>query len=152
VPGAARGLSLAADGDANPRQAGSRVSSLVASPTAMDPELLQYFDLVCDRIAAHPSYSVKVGKAARAGEQFILNYHTHGPGQDYCVSVCVRNESMAQFGLPAPQEELAHIRGIGKTSEDCGPRMEAFAARLVERYGLRRTPVVFLDGVPFTGR
>lgn len=125
---------------------------LVGSLPAMDPELLQYFDHVCDKIAAHPSYSVKVENAARAGEQFILNYHTHGPGQDYCVSVCVRNESLAQFGLPAPQEELAHIRAIGKTSEDCGPRMEAFAARLADRYGLKRMPAVFLDGVPFAGR
>ena len=117
----------------------------------MDPELLQYFDHVCDRIAAHPSYSVKVENAARAGEQLILNYHTHGPGQDYCVSVCIRTESLAKLGLPAPQEELAHIRGIGKTSEECGPRMEAFAARLAERYGLKRMPFVFLDGIPFAG-
>lgn len=118
----------------------------------MDPELLQYFDLVCDKIAAHPSYSVKVEKAARAGEQLILNYHTHGPGQDYCASVCVRNETLAQHELPSPLEELAHIRGIGKTGEECGPRMEAFAARLANRYGLKRMAVVFLDGVPFTGR
>lgn len=115
----------------------------------MDPELLQYFDLVCDKIAAHPSYSAKLEKAARAGAQILLNYHTHGPGQDYCVSVCTRSEAAEQLDLPALQEELAHIRGIGKTSRDCGPRMEAFAARLVERYRLKKTPVVFLDGVPF---
>ena len=116
----------------------------------MDPELLQYFDLVCDKIAAHPSYSVKVEEAARGGEQLNLNYHTHGPGEPYCVSVSIRNETLAQLGLPAPQEELAHIRGIGASREECGPRMSAFAARLVDRYGLKRKPVVFLDGVPFT--
>jgi hypothetical protein len=115
----------------------------------MDPELLQYFDYVCDKIAAHPSYSAKVESAARSGEQFLLNYHTHGPGQDYCVSVCVRNETLAQLGLPAPQEELAHIRGMGKTSDECAPRMEAFAARLEQRYGLKRTPLIFLNGAPF---
>jgi hypothetical protein len=118
----------------------------------MDPELLPYFDHVCDLIAAHPSYSVKVENAARAGEQLILNYHTHGPGQGYCVSVCVRNESLAKLGLPAPLEEHAHIRAIGKTAEECGPRMEAFAARLSNRYRLKRMPVVFLDGVPCAGR
>lgn len=117
----------------------------------MDPELLQYFDYVCDKIAAHPNYASKVENAARSGEQLLLNYHTHGPGQDYCVSVCVRNESLAQLGLPAPQEELAHIRGMGKTSEECAPRMGAFAARLEQRYGLKRTPLIFLNGAPFEG-
>ena len=115
----------------------------------MDSELLRYFDLVCDRIAAHPSYSVKVEKAASAGEQLILNYHTHGPGESYCTSVCVLGESL----LPqAPLDELAHIRGIGKTAEECGPLMEAFAARLAHRYRLKARPVVLLDGAPFTGR
>ncbi len=117
----------------------------------MDPELLQYFDLVCDRIAAHSTYSVKLERAADAGEQLILNYHSHGPEQAYCASVCVRSDTLAEHGLPAPLEELAHIRGIGKSSEECGPRMAAFAARLVARYGLKRPPVVFLDGVPFAG-
>jgi len=115
----------------------------------MDPELLQYFDLVCDKIDAHPSYGAKLEIAARQGDRLILNYHTHGPDQGYCVSVCVRNETLAQLGLPAPLEELAHIRGIGKEREDCGPRMEAFAARLVARHGLAREPIVFLDGAPF---
>ncbi len=118
----------------------------------MDPELLQYFDLVCDKIAAHPSYAMKLEKAAGADEQLILNYHTHGPDQDYCVSVCVQSESLAQHGLPAPLAELAHIRGIGTRSEDCGPRMAAFAARLADRYELKRMPVVFLDGAPFADR
>jgi hypothetical protein len=117
----------------------------------MEPALLEYFDRVCDRIATHPAYSVKVENAARAGKQFILNYHTHAPGQDYCVSVCVREESPAQLGVPTPTEELAHIRGIGSRSEECGPRMEAFAARLTERYGLMQVPVIFLAGVPFGG-
>jgi len=115
----------------------------------MDPELEQFFDLVCDRIAAHESYSVKLAKAVGAGEPLILNYHTHGPDQTYCVSVCVENRTSAGHGPTL--EELAHIRGIGQRREDCGPRMAVFAARLVDRYGLERAPVVFLDGVPFAG-
>jgi hypothetical protein len=115
----------------------------------MDPELLRYFDLVCDRIAAHPSYSVKVEKAASAGEQLILNYHTHGPGESYCVSVCVLRESLP---LQAALDELAHIRGVGKRAEECGSLMDAFAARLSNRYRLKVKPVVFLDGAAFTGR
>jgi hypothetical protein len=115
----------------------------------MDPALLQYFDSVCDKIAAHPSYSAKLDDAARAGEQLCLNYHTHGPGQDYCVSVCLRDESLSPSGAAAPVRELAHIRGIGKSSAECGPRMEAFAARLAARYRLERPPIVYLDGAPF---
>ena len=118
----------------------------------MDPELIRYFDLVCDRIAVHPSYSVKLEKAAAADEQLILNYHTHGPEQDYCASVCVRTRTPVEHGLQTSLEELAHIRGIGARAEECGPRMEAFAARLVDRYGLKRMPLVFLDGLPFFGR
>jgi hypothetical protein len=113
----------------------------------MDPALVQFFDLVCDRLAAHESYSVKIGKAVGADEPLILNYHTHGPDQTYCVSVCI--ESRASAELQPTLEELAHIRGIGATRKDCGPRMAAFAARLVERYALKRAPVVYLDGVPF---
>lgn len=118
----------------------------------MDPELLRFFDLVCDRIAVHPTYSVKLEKAASASEQLILNYHTHGPEQDYCASVCVGSKALVEHGLHTPLEELAHIRGIGARAEECGPRMAAFAARLVGRYGLKRVPLVFLDGLPFVGR
>jgi len=114
-----------------------------------DAELLRYFDYVCDRIAAHPTYAGKLQQAAEAGEQLVLNYHTHGPEQPYCVSVCAGNRTLAQFGLPTPLEELAHIRGIGEKAEDCGPRMEAFARRLVARYELSQAPLVFLDGAPF---
>jgi hypothetical protein len=117
----------------------------------MDPELIQYFDHVCDKIAAHLSYSVKLAQAASAGAQLILNYHTHGPEQAYCASVCVRSKTLDEQGPATPTEELAHIRGIGARREDCGPRMAAFAARLVARYGLEQRPLICLDGVPFTG-
>lgn len=118
----------------------------------MDPALLRFFDLVCDKIAAHPSYSVNLAKAAEGDSPLILNYHTHGPDQAYCVAVCTRNEFLAQRGLPAPLEELAHIRGIGASAEECGPRMEAFAARLVERYELKARPIVLLDGASLVDR
>jgi len=117
----------------------------------MDPVLLEYFGRVCDKIARHPSYSLKVENAARAGAQFILNYHAHESEQGYCVSVCILDESLARLCLPTPTEELAHIRGIGSRSEDCGPRMGAFAARLADRYGLKRMPRIFLSGTPLAG-
>ena len=113
-------------------------------------ELHKYFDLVCDRIAAHPSYAGKVEGAVKGGRQIVLNYHSHGPEQDFCVSVCAGSRMMAELGLPMPLEELAHIRGVGARAEECGPRMEAFAERLVERYGLDRPPTVYLEGKPFS--
>jgi hypothetical protein len=118
----------------------------------MDSVLLRYFDLVCDKIAAHPSYSRNLEKAAATGAQLVLNYHTHGPDQDYCASVCVAELALLAPGQHSPLAELAHIRGIGKSAEECGPRMTAFAARLVERYGLEQTPLVFLDDHPFERR
>jgi hypothetical protein len=114
----------------------------------VDPEFLQYFDLVCDEITAHPTYSAQVENAVRAGEQLLLNDHTHGPGLGYCVSACDRNESLARLGLPVPREELAHIRGIGRTREECRPRIDAFAARPAERYRSISPPSIFLDGAP----
>lgn len=115
----------------------------------MNDELLRYFDIVCDKIAAHGSYGKNLEKAAADGEELVLNYHTHGADQAYCVSVCVRNATLSSLGLAAPLHELAHIRGIGATREECGPRMSAFAARLEQRYRLSRPPIVFLDGAPF---
>ena len=114
-------------------------------------ELHKYFDLVCDRIASHPSYAGKVEGAVKGGRQIVLNYHSHGPEQDFCVSVCAGSRMMAELGLPMPLEELAHIRGVGARAEECGPRMAAFAERLVERYGLDRPPTVYLEGQPFPG-
>lgn len=114
-------------------------------------ELLHYFDIVCDKIAEHPSYSKNLDQAAAAGEELVLNYHTHGADQAYCVSVCTQNTTLASLGLAPPLHELAHIRGIGKSREECAARMSAFAARLVQRYRLARPPVVFLDGAPFHG-
>jgi hypothetical protein len=110
-----------------------------------NPELERFFDLVCDRIAAHETYAEKLEQAVESGTTLILNYHTHGPDQAYCVSVCIEGKPLIGQEL----EELAHIRGIGEQREECGPRMAAFAARLVDRYELKQEPLVYLDGAPF---
>ena len=113
------------------------------------PELVRYFDLMIQKIEAHPSYSVNVRGAARAGEPLILNYHTHGPGQGYCVSICTRVEGLAALGLDVPLQELCHIRGIAQEREDCEPLMSVLGARLIDHYGLASVPRIFLDGKPF---
>lgn len=112
----------------------------------MDLDPIAFFELVCDRIATHPSYAANLEQAVSQGDRLVLNYHTHGPEHGYCVSVCVDRRLLP--ALPPNLEELAHIRGIGTTREECEERMGAFATVLVERYGLAEVPLVYLDGVP----
>jgi hypothetical protein len=118
---------------------------------SLPPELVRYFDRMIEKIEGHPNYSVNVRNAARNGEHFILNYHTHGPEHGYCVSICTRVESMAALGLDVPLEELCHIRGIAQAEEDCEPLMTVLGLRLVEHYSLTAEPRIFLNGKPFAG-
>jgi hypothetical protein len=115
---------------------------------ALPPELVRYFDRMIERIETHPSYSVNVRNAAKSGDRFILNYHTHGPEHGYCVSICTRIESMAAMGLDVPLHELCHIRGIAKEEEDSEPLMTVLGLRLREHYDLKEEPRIFLNGKP----
>ena len=114
----------------------------------MDPRSVAYFDGVLDKIAAHPRYGPALQKAVDEKRPLILNYHTHGPEQGWCVSVCTRDEKLAVFDLETPLEELAHIRGIAQREDECDPLMSVFSARLSKRYGLAAIPLVFLNGRP----
>lgn len=114
-------------------------------------EVDQFFSLVLDKIEAHPRYSVLMKNAVAAQERLILNYHTHGAGQPYCVSVGVYDGAIALLELRGEYREIAHIRGIGKEASDCEPLMSAFAALLRERYQLRQAPEIELDGRPLAG-
>jgi len=117
---------------------------------APDPRLVATFGQVLEKISEHPTYADALSRAAGTGRRLVLNYHTHGPGQGYCVSVCARNEQLA--GLRDVLEpgddlqELAHIRGIGREEAECRPLMGVFGALLRERYGLDHTPQIWLDG------
>lgn len=120
-----------------------------------DPQLLAYFDRVIEKIAEHPTYAEAVSQAAGGGRSLVLNYHTHGPGQDYCVSVCALQGETLDLGgllrLSGELEELAHIRGIGRSEDECGDRMSVFAALLRERYRLGSDPEIYLNGRPWQG-
>jgi hypothetical protein len=118
---------------------------------SLPPELVRYFDRMIEKVEAHPAYSVNMRNAARGGEQFILNYHTHGPEHGYCVSICTRVESFAALGLDVPLHELCHIRGIARAEEDCEPLMTVLGLRLMEHYGLASEPKIFLNGKPLSG-
>lgn len=109
----------------------------------------EFFGLVLNKIEAHPRYSVLLRNAVAAQEQLVLNYHTHGAGQPYCVSVGVYDGAIAMLDLRGEYREIAHIRGIGQTESECEPLMGAFSELLQERLQLRATPRIELNGQPF---
>ncbi|MEO6708436.1 MAG: hypothetical protein ABIP42_02610 [Planctomycetota bacterium] len=111
-------------------------------------ELLAFFDVAIDKIRAHASYGRKLADAAQEQRELILNFHTHGPGQGYCTSICVLEGGVPLIGLPGELTELVHLRAIARTLEECDPFMEAFADKLVERYALTHRPITWVDGNP----
>jgi hypothetical protein len=111
--------------------------------------------MVLDRIAEHASYGPAVRGAAADGRRLALNYHTHGPDQGYCASVCALDGATLDLGgllrLGGELVELAHIRGVGQSESECGMRMAVFASLLRARYRLSREPEIYLDGQPWQG-
>jgi hypothetical protein len=120
---------------------------------AFDPALVAFFDMVLDRIAEHGSYGPAVRGAAADGRRLALNYHTHGPDQGYCASVCALDGATIDLGgllrLGGDLVELAHIRGVGRDVGECGMRMAVFASLLRARYRLAQEPEIYLDGQPW---
>ncbi len=112
------------------------------------PELLTFFDFAIDKIREHTSYGPKLERAAAEQRELVLNFHTHGPGQGYCASICLVEGGVPLIGLPGELVELAHLRGIARELSDCDPFMNAFADRLVERYKLTQRPITWIDGQP----
>jgi hypothetical protein len=114
-------------------------------------ELARYFDAAISKIGEHPTYSVNMQAASQSQQPLILNYHTHGPGQGYCASICVREALVPGLDVGSDLRELVHLRGIGREEDECDVLMAAFAERLVEHYALDHEPVVWLNGAPREG-
>jgi hypothetical protein len=115
----------------------------------LDPEIAEFFAEVLRRIEQHPRYSILLRNAVAAQETLILNYHNHAPGEPYCVALGVYDASIAALGIQGEFRELAHIKGIAPLEEACEPLMSVFAALLVQRFGLRNRPQIYLNGAPF---
>jgi hypothetical protein len=110
---------------------------------------LPVFDELISRIETHDKYGPAMREAAAAGAAIILNYHTHGGPTGYCVSLCRRKSGgLPVLGQPEPLEELAHIRGVGRTEQECRPLMTLFGDRLRAHYGLSAPPLIYLNGKP----
>ena len=115
---------------------------------AIPDEVLYWFERILDKLQEHPTYSRAVHESHARGERWILNYHSHGEGQPFCVSICTRAEKLAIFGLPAPLEELAHIRAFGQSAEQCELLSKAFGKCLLARYPGAQEPLIFFQGEP----
>lgn len=107
------------------------------------------FEQLMQLLDRHDRYGPAVREAASRQSTFVLNYHTHGPGQDYCVSICEQvRTALPVFGQALPLTELAHIRGIGKSEEHCWPLMTALGEELRRHYDLDADPRIYLNGQP----
>jgi hypothetical protein len=107
------------------------------------------YEQLIELIEQHQNYGPAVRDAASRKARLVLNYHTHGPGTGFCVSICMQQTAVLPvFGQALPMEELAHIRGIGKTEEQCLPLMQPLAEQLSNYYGLEVAPEIYLNGNP----
>ncbi len=107
------------------------------------------FEGLVQKIAEHPTYGPAVERAVAAQHPLVLNYHTHGPDTGYCISVCALVEPVIRLLGEAELEELAHIRGFGKSEDECRLLTSAFAEAFGARYELAGAPLTYLNGRPF---
>jgi len=108
------------------------------------------FDGLAEQVAQHENYGPAVQAAIAAGTPLVLNYHTHAPDSDYCVSICTLIESPIKLLGTDELQELAHIRGFGATEEECIPRSTAFASALRDRLSIDSEFAIYLNGEPTT--
>ena len=102
---------------------------------------------ILDKIKIHPQYNNSIKEAVSSDLDISLNYHTHPDEDSYCVSIL--SEKIDLFTLTENKQsfvELAHIRGIGKSKEDCIPLMSYFGKKLKEIYIINKLPDVYLSG------
>ena len=111
------------------------------------------FENLIQRIQGHPKYKAAMDAAVAAKRPLVLNYHTHSAEEDYCVSICAKQDQPIQLlelsegGL----EELVHVRGFGKTEDECLPLTSALSAELCDYYRIERPLAIYLNGSPLPG-
>ena len=102
---------------------------------------------ILDKVKAHPQYNKSIQESVSSNLPLSLNYHTHPNEKTYCVSIL--SEKIDLLTLTENKEsfiELAHIRNIGKSEEDCIPLMSYLGKKLKEIYLLKKLPDVYLNG------
>lgn len=111
-------------------------------------QLRRFMDDLIQKIEAHDKYGPAVQAAARTNKPIILDYHTHGPGQDYCLSIKTKKGGLPVLGQPPQLEELAHIRGLGKTIDEGVPIMGILGEQMRSHYGMQNLPLIYVNGKP----
>jgi hypothetical protein len=107
------------------------------------------FERMIELIETHASYGPAMKEAARGTEPLILDYHTHGRGTGYCVSIAKKKHNPLRIlGQAEPLLELVHIKGVGEDEAQCDELMGALGGELVLHYQLQQPPLVYLNGKP----
>lgn len=111
------------------------------------------FESLIQRIQGHPKYKSAMDAAVAAKRPLVLNYHTHSAEEDYCVSICAKLDQPIQLleTSEGSLEELVHVRGFGKTEDECLPLTSALSVELCEHYGIDRPLTIYLNGKPLPG-
>ena len=100
-------------------------------------------------IEGHATYGPALQEAARGKLEIILDYHTHGRGTGYCVSIAKKKPTPLRIlGQAEPLVELVHIKGVGEDESQCDELMGALGRELVQHYRLELPPLVYLNGRP----
>jgi hypothetical protein len=107
------------------------------------------FERMIQLIDGHASYGPAMKGAAQGREPLILDYHTHGRGTGYCVSIAkVKHTPLRILGQAEPLVELVHIKGVGEDESQCAELMDALGRELSQHYQLQVPPLVYLNGKP----
>ncbi|MEM7515439.1 MAG: hypothetical protein AAF368_00755 [Planctomycetota bacterium] len=117
----------------------------------LPPELLRFFDALMKLLSEHERYGPALREAASDGARLALDYHSHGEGEGYCVSVRTCRGEGEEAILDPVSEELAHVQGFGRTAEDCEPLLALLAARLMSDFGFEEVPLPYFQGNTFQG-
>jgi hypothetical protein len=95
------------------------------------------FEQMIELIEGHASYGPAMKEAARGKEPLILDYHTHGRGTGYCVSIAKKKHNP--------------LRILGEDEAQCDELMGAFGRELAQHYQLQAPPLIYLNGKPHPG-
>ncbi len=115
------------------------------APSAFD----ELFDALIQRLQTHESYGPAMTECSTKQAQIVLNYHTHGIGHGYCVSIATLEASLIPILGQQPRlKEVAHIRGIGQEETQCVPLMTLLGKKLQQTYHIQKTPAIYLNGHP----
>jgi len=102
---------------------------------------------ILDKVKTHPQYNKSIQESISSDLALSLNYHTHPDEDTYCVSIL--SEKIDLLTLTEDKQsfvELAHIRSIGKSEEDCVPLMSYLGKKIKEVYMLKKLPDIYLNG------